>query len=431
MLFKNITILDENWNIRPDRFVLVEGNKIASVGSVRPKSYAGEEYDGRDRLLIPGFVNAHSHSPMTLLRGWAENLPLQRWLEEKVFPFEARIRGRDAYFSSSLAVAEMLRCGTVSFSDMYFFSENVARAVVDSGIKCNFSRAITSPEDADIESLTCFKESEAVLRGWQDAAGGRLKIEMSLHAEYTNGRRVIEQFAEKARERGLRAHVHLSETKAEHEACKAKYGLTPAELFRDCGVFDVPTLAAHCVWLEESDMDILREKGVTAATCPASNLKLGSGICDVAALLKKGVNVALGTDSVASNNKLDIIRELYLCALLPKGLHRDPTALCERDALNIATVNGFKAQGRPDSGKIRPGFRADLAVLDTSGEHWQPRTNLRSHLIYAADGADVALTMVDGRVLYREGEFPTIDVERVKYEVEKAAGRIISEVSKK
>lgn len=329
-----------------------------------------------------------------------------------------------------LAIAEMLRYGTVSFSDMYFFSENVAKAVTDSGIKCNFSRAITSFEDTDIENLQSFRESEDIVKRFHNAADGRLKIDMSLHAEYTNRRTIIEQFAEKVRERGLRAHIHLSETKKEHEECKAKYSLTPTQLFYKCGVFDVPTTAAHCVWVEDGDIELLREKGVTAATCPASNLKLGSGICDVYKLLKSGVNVAIGTDSVASNNNLNMIKEMFLCALLPKGLHNDASVVSERDILKMATVNGYKAQGREDSGAIKAGYKADLCVLNIESEHMYPQTDMINNLVYAADGADVVLTMADGKVLYKDGEFTTIDIEKVKSTVNAAASRIISEVKK-
>lgn len=430
MLFKNIGIVDENFDYVKSMFVETKDDRIVYVSSVRPENYEGEEYDGTGKVLMPGFVNAHSHSPMTLLRGYAENLPLQRWLNEKVFPFEDRIKGEDAYYSSMLAIAEMLRYGTVSFSDMYFFSENVAKAVTDSGIKCNFSRAITSFEDTDIENLQSFRESEDIVKRFHNAADGRLKIDMSLHAEYTNRRTIIEQFAEKVRERGLRAHIHLSETKKEHEECKAKYSLTPTQLFCQCGVFDVPTTAAHCVWVEDGDIELLREKGVTAATCPASNLKLGSGICNVYKLLKSGVNVAIGTDSVASNNNLNMIKEMFLCALLPKGLHNDASVVSERDILKMATVNGYKAQGREDSGAIKAGYKADLCVLNIESEHMYPQTDMINNLVYAADGADVVLTMADGRVLYKDGEFTTIDIEKVKSTVNAAASRIISEVKK-
>lgn len=429
MLFADITVLNEDLQIEPHKYVGVKGNTIAYIGDCKPTEDFGEMYDGHNCLLMSGFVNAHSHSPMTLMRGYAENLPLQRWLEERVFPFEDNMQGEDAYFSTSLAIAEMLRTGTTSFSDMYFFSENVLKAVGDSGIKCNFGRAITSFADCDIMEEERFLESLDLVKKYQNAFEGRVKIDMSLHAEYTNRRTVIEQVGKYAAEHGLRMHIHLSETEKEHEECKQRHGgLTPTELFAACGVFDAPTLAAHCVWVTDSDMDILKEKGVTVATNPASNLKLGSGVCNVPKLLERGINVALGTDSVASNNNLDMFKEMYLCALLPKGFYRRPDIISERDVLKMATRNGAAAQGREDCGVLAVGKKADLAVVDLDTVHMCPHNDVVNHLVYAASGEDVRLTMADGKVLYRDGEYLTLDIEKIKFEVERRTRRIQKEV---
>lgn len=430
MLFSDIGILDKDFCLRENYFVGVKEGKIAYVGQEKPKEDFGETYDGRGKILMSGLVNSHSHAPMTLLRGYAENLPLDRWLNNRVFPFEDRISGEDPYYSTLLAIAEMLESGTTSFTDMYFFSESVAKAVGESGIKCNFSRAITSFQDCDIHTIESFKESEAIIRDFHGAFDGRLKIDMSLHAEYTNRRTIIEQFSEIVKAHGLRAHIHLSETKKETEECKQRHGgLTPTALFETCGLFQVPVTAAHCVWLSDDDMEILKNAGATVATCPASNLKLGSGVCNVAKLLERGVRVAIGTDSVASNNKLDMFREMYLCALLPKGTTYRADAVSDRDVLKMATVNGYLAQGRADCGSIEAGNRADLIVVRTDSVHMCPHTDTVNNLVYAADGRDVALTMVDGNVLYKDGEFKTIDIEKVRYEVEKRSRRIINEVT--
>lgn len=430
MLFSDITVLNENFEACAHKYVGIAGDKITYIGEVTPQTDFGEVYDGKNRLLMPAFCNAHSHAAMTLLRGYAENLPLQRWLTERVFPFEDKIKDEDAYYSTALAIAEMLRTGTVSFTDMYFFSENVIRAVGESGIKCNFGRAITSFTDCDISEIPSFRESEDLIKTYHNAFDGRLKIDMSLHAEYTNRRTVIEQFAESVKAHHLRAHIHLSETEKEHEECKARHGgLTPTELFDACGVFDVPTTAAHCVWVSESDMDILKAKGVTVATNPASNLKLGSGVCHVNALLQKGIRVALGTDSVASNNNLDMFKEMYLCALLPKGFCRRPDIVSERDVLKIATVNGWQSQGRADSGVIAVGKKADLIAVDSDTVHMCPHNDTVNNLVYAASGEDVVLTVADGKVLYRDGEYTTLDIEKIKYEVEARTKRIQKEVA--
>lgn len=430
MLFSDITVLDEAFCCQPHQYVATKGSKIVYIGSEKPEGDFGECYDGHNRLLMSGLVNAHSHAAMTLLRGYAENLPLDRWLNERVFPFEDKIQNEDAYYSTLLAIAEMLRTGTTSFTDMYFFSEHVIKAVGESGIKCNFSRAITSFSDCDISGIPSFQESEALVKTYHNAFDGRLKIDMSLHAEYTNRRTVMEQFAASVKAHNLRAHVHLSETEKEHEECKQRHGgLTPTELFQACGVFDVPTTAAHCVWVTDSDMDILKAKGVTVATNPASNLKLGSGVCNTYALLEKGINVALGTDSVASNNNLDMFKEMYLCALLPKGFHRRPDIVSERDVLKMATQNGYSAQGRTDCGAVKVGNRADLIVVDLDTVHMCPHNNTVNNLVYAASGEDVLLTMADGKVLYKDGAYTTIDIEKVKREVELRTERIQNEVN--
>ncbi|MEZ3497766.1 MAG: amidohydrolase [Lachnospiraceae bacterium] len=431
MLFSDISVLDASFHCKPHQYVATEGKKIVYIGDEKPEGDFGELYNGHNRLLMSGLCNAHSHAAMTLLRGYAENLPLDRWLNERVFPFEDKIQNEDAYYSTLLAIAEMLRTGTTSFTDMYFFSEHVIKGVGESGIKCNFGRAITSFSDCDISEIPSFRESEELVKTYHNAFEGRLKIDMSLHAEYTNRRTVMEQFAESVKAHGLRAHIHLSETEKEHEECKQRHGgLTPTELFAACGVFDVPTTAAHCVWVTDSDMDILKEKGVTVATNPASNLKLGSGVCNIYALLKKGINAALGTDSVASNNNLDMFREMYLCALLPKGFYRRPDVVSERDVLKMATQNGYAAQGRTDCGTIEVGNRADLIVVDLDTVHMCPHNDTVNHLVYAASGADVLLTMADGKVLYKDGVYTTIDIEKVKREVEARTERIQNEVNK-
>lgn len=430
MLFEDISILKEDFTLASHQYVGISGNRIDYIGTKAPQTDFGARYNGNGKLLMSGFANSHSHAPMTLLRGYAENLPLSRWLEERVFPFEDQMQGEDAYYSTLLAIAEMLRTGTTSFTDMYFFSEHMAKAIGESGIKCNLSRAITSFEDCAIQTLASFQESEQIIKAYHNAFDGRLKIDMSLHAEYTNRRTVMEQFAEVVQAHGLRAHIHLSETKAEHEACKTRHnGMTPAQLFNACGVFDVPTTAAHCVWVDNADMDILRDKGVTVATNPASNLKLGSGVCNVFALQQHGISVALGTDSVASNNNLDMFKEMYLCALLPKGILEKPDVISERDVLQFATVNGYRAQGRTDCGQIALGNCADLQVVDLNRIHMFPHNDVVNNLVYAASGEDVVLTMVDGKVLYENGTFPMMDIEKICFEAEARAKRIQSEVA--
>lgn len=428
MLFCNIDLIDEGFALRRNQYVGVRDGRIAYVGAARPEGDWGETYDGRRRLLLPGFYNTHCHAAMTLVRGHAEGLPLDRWLHEKVFPFEAKLTPAAIGAGARLAIAEMVRCGTVSFSDMYFACEATGQAVLDSGIKCNLSRSLTAFGDAEYRDMPEYQENLSLLRDWQGAGEGRIKIDLSLHAEYTTTPRVVEAVGRHAAEAGAGIQLHLSETRAEHEACKARHGMTPAAYFAAHGVFDVPVTAAHCVWLEEADRAILKDKGVSAACCPASNLKLASGFVDVPALLAAGVNVTLGTDGAASNNALDSFRDMALLALVCKGASGDPTALSPADSLRIATRNGALAQDRADCGLIAPGYRADLCVVDTDQPWYAPATDPAGSLVYAGRSADVVLTMADGRALYRDGEYLTLDVERAAYDAQRFTSRILTQL---
>lgn len=429
MLFKNISIIDEDLNIQSNMFVGVKDGKIDCICSEKPQENYGEEYEGKGKILSSGFVNLHTHSPMTLLRGYAENLPLDRWLNEKVFPFEDRLNCNRAYYGTMLSIAEMLSSGTTSFNDMYFFGDGVMKAVIDSKAKFNFGRSIVSFVDEDITKNERFQEGVYLTEKYHNTENGRIKVDFSLHAEYTNTLSIIEQFGEYVQNHDQLVHIHLSETKSEHENCKAKYKKTPARLFYDAGVMDKPTVFAHCVWAEDEDLDLFLEKNATVAHCPASNLKLGSGVCDIYKMLKKGVNVGIGTDSAASNNGLDIMREMYLAALLPKGINNKADIITPQDIYKMATVNGYKAQGRNDCGAIKAGNKADLIVLDMTSPNMYPDFDVLNNIVYSANKSNVVLTMVDGEVLYKNGEFTTIDVEKMGYEVSKLVRQVVSEVN--
>ena len=223
-------------------------------------------------------------------------LPLQRWLGEKVFPFEDKIDDEAAYYGTQLSIAEMLASGTVSFSDMYFFFDGMMPAIRESGIKCNLSRGLTVFDDSDYESLAAYKDNLRLLNEWNGEMGGRLIGDLCIHGEYTSTPKVVEAVAAHAKDAGARIHIHLSETQTEHEECKQRHGLTPAAYMEAHGIFDSPTTAAHCVWLEDEDFDILKKHNVSVACCPASNLKLASGYANIPKMLEKGINIALGTD---------------------------------------------------------------------------------------------------------------------------------------
>lgn len=427
MLFENITILDEELEVRHNMYVGVKNEFIEYIGESRPEEDYGDTYDGRGKLLMSAFYNAHAHSPMMMMRGYGENLALSDWLNTRIFPFEDKLYSEAVYYSTLLAMAESLRFGIVSSSDMYYFCEDMARAVIESGAKANISRSITSFEPGTIIGNERYKEAEDLVKNFHGADDGKLLVDASIHAEYTNTEQSMREVADFAKAYGINMHVHISETKAEHEECKQRHGgRTPVQLLNDLGAFDTNTTAAHCVWVEEDDMDILAEKGVTVASCPVSNLKLASGICNVPALLEKGINVAIGTDSVASNNSLNFIEEMKFFALLNKAAHEDPTLVTPKQTLYAATYAGALAQGRYDCGRLKEGCRADLAVIDISVPHMHPVHDIATNIVYSASGSDVVLTMADGQVLYRDGDFLTIDIEKTIAETEAACANILS-----
>lgn len=429
MLFKNITILDENLEVGENKFVATNGDRIEYIGDVKPSGDYGDEYDGKGKLLMSGFYNAHAHSPMALMRGYGENLALQDWLGTRIFPFEAKLTGNAVYWGTLLCMAESLSFGIVSTSDMYYFVDDMARAVADSGAKNNISRSIVNPAGEDFDSMESVKEMKAAVKALNGAADGRIIMDTSLHAEYTNDEKTAKALAEYTKEAGLNMQVHVSETKTEHEECKGRHGgKTPVEFLADCGIFDTSTTAAHCVWIEGDDYDILKEKGVTVATNPVSNLKLASGIANSGEILKKGINLAIGTDSVASNNSLNFIEEIKTLALIGKIKAGDPTVITPVEALRAATRGGAVSQGRKDCGALKTGNKADLIVLDTAVPHMHPVHNMVNNVVYSASGSDIVLTMVDGKVLYKDGEYVTIDTEKAIFETEKATKGILSQL---
>ena len=415
ILFENV-MLPHAPDTAP-HFVAVADGRIASVGTKRPEGRYDRTVDGRGRLLIPGLVNAHCHAAMTLFRGYGEDLPLDRWLGERIFPAEDRLTDRAVYLGTKLAIAEMLAAGVTSFSDMYFFCDATARAVAETGIKANLSRSVVSFDDAaDYRKDPRVLEGLALFREWNGAEDGRILVDLSLHAEYTNKAAAVRVVAEEAARLETRVQIHLSETEKEHRECLLRNGVTPTGFFLRNGLLEVPVVAAHCVHLTEEDRAILASHGATAVHNPVSNLKLGSGVMPLADTLAAGVNVALGTDGAASNNRLDLLREMQTALLLAKGMTGRPDSLTAADAIPLATENGARAQGRPDTGRIAVGARADLVLLDLSGTHNLPVVTPAGALAYSAAADDVSLTMVDGRILYENGEFYALDVEKLKAE---------------
>ena len=417
ILFKNITLMYEDGSIQPNMYVVVNDKKIDYIGKNRVEGSYDRVISGENKLLCPGFYNCHTHTPMTLFRGYAENLPLSRWLHEKIFPAEDKLYPEAVSVASMLSIAEMMKNGTVSFSDMYFFCENIIEATVESGMKANISRS-TVAFDPNITAHTDdrFKEAVKLYENYHNIADGRIKMDMSIHAEYSTVPSSCRYISDFALEKGLSMHIHLSETKAEHEACIEKYGATPTEFFEQNGVFRVPVIAAHCVHLTDNDMQIMAKNGATAVHNPASNLKLGSGIARVEDMLHENINVTLGTDGAASNNTLDVMKEAYLAALLQKGSTGRTDTVPSGAFIKMLTQNGARMQGRMDCGKLAVGSRADLVMLDFDMIHVMPVYDYCDAFLYSANSSNVVMTMVDGQILYENGEYKTIDIEKLKYQ---------------
>ena len=424
ILFENATILtmvDDAPVVTGD--VGVKAGEITLVGPAPKGAAAGRRIDAKGCILMPGLINAHAHTAMCLLRGYADDYPLQTWLFEKVFPAEGRLDQRAILAGALLGFAEQLCTGTTSISDMYYFQPAVAQLALEAGIRANLCNGVVAlSPDWSMEKDRGIQETLALARDFQGAGGGRIRAEAAIHAEYTSGPRVWAQVLELAQAHGLGIQLHLSETEKEHQEAKARHGgKTAARAFYEAGVFDQRVTAAHCVWLEPEDMALLAEKGVSAVHCPVSNLKLGSGICDIPALQRAGVNVALGTDGCCSNNTHDLFEEIKLAALLAKGKNLDPSLLPAYAALKMATVNGARAQGRAHLGQIAPGMEADIILLDMDHPTTRPNLDPLGAVVYSATGRSVKLTMVQGRILYENGVFTTIDLEKAYAEAERYA----------
>lgn len=430
MMFQNIGIIDENFKFQPNRFVCVEGKTIVSIDTQAPPNYRGACYDGRNKVLTPAFFNSHGHTPMVLLRGYGENMVLQDWLEKKIYPYEAQWNGDRIYWATLLGIAEMLQSGTVSVTDMYLQTEAMARAFLDSGAKVNLDAAIVCFDGRAYEETPEYEEQEHLFANFHNRGDGRIKIDVGLHAEYTSTPKIVSGVAAYAMDKQARIHVHLSETEFEHREAIARRGKTATAYFEELGLFENPVTAAHCVWVDEGDMDILAAHDVTVASCPVSNMKLASGFMPVKQMLQRDIRVALGTDGASSNNNLDMVEEMKFFSLAQKGVLRDPTVATPAEAMRAATVHGALGQGRDDTGVIAVGKRADLAVFDLDRPHLQPVHDVLNQIVYAANGGDVILTMADGEVLYRDGQFLTIDIEKVIFEAQKANGEILNALTK-
>lgn len=392
--------------------IAIEGNEIIEVGENLGDS-ADEKIDAKGKAVLPGLVNAHTHLSMVLFRGVADDLDLQTWLQEKIWPMEENLQSQHVYEGALLGSLEMIKSGTTCFADQYFFMEEVGRAVEKSGLRASLSYGIIEENDPEKREKE-LKIGEDLVKKYEGAADGRITTMFGPHSTYTCSPDCLKEVRKLADKHEVGIHIHLSENEREIETVTDMHGKRPPELLNSIDFLGPDVLAAHCTWLNDEEIEIIQEKGVKPAHNPVSNMKLGSGIAPVPELLAADVPVGLGTDGAASNNSLDMLEEIKFAALLNKLGKGDPTVIPARQALEMATINGAKALGREDEiGSIEPGKKADIILLDLNEPHLTPLHNIESQIVYSCNGADVDSVIVDGKVLMREREVLTLKEDKI------------------
>ncbi len=402
--------------------VLVEDGTIASVGDTPPGFKADKTIPGSGKLLIPGLINAHTHVYMTIFRNCADDLKFNDWLFGRILPLEDKLTPEDCYWGTLLGFMEMLSSGTTAFNDMYIFTDTAAWAAAETGMRAVLSRGLSGGADDRAGGEKRIRDAAAEIEKWKGHEN--ITFMLAPHAPYTCDDGYQREVAAEADRLGVPIHTHISESLSEMETIREKYGCTPPELYDRTGLLTDKTVAAHCVYLTDSDIELMAKRGASVATNPVSNLKLANGVAPVPKMLEAGVNVSLGTDGAASNNTLNMVRELGLLAILHKGATGDPEAVGARRALEIATKNGAKALGLGSVGEIKPGMKADLAILDLDRTNLQPLNNPVAALAYSANGSEVETVMVGGKILMENRQYTTIDRDKVLYEVNRICERI-------
>jgi len=404
--------------------ILIEDQYIKDIGKLNYDSSQVDIINGKNCLALPGLVNCHTHVAMTLLRGYADDMELMPWLKEKIWPAEEKLTGEHVYCGSMLAALEMIKSGTTTFADMYFFMDEVARAVEDSGMRAVLSRGMTGFSDKAYKTM---EESKTFISTWQGKANGRISCMLGPHAPYTCPPDYLEKVVELAKELQVGLHIHLAETKSEFNDIRKQYGKTPIRHVYDLGLFEVPVLAAHCVHLTEDDLDILQQVKVGIAHNPTSNMKLASGMAPIPHILERNIVLGIGTDGASSNNNLNMLEELHLAALLHKVSWGDPTVLPADRVLEMGTLGGAKVLNlEKEIGSIEIGKKADIILIDLDKPHLYPRHDLIANIIYSAQGSDVKTSIIDGQVIMKDYEVKGLDEEKIKYEANRLAHTLVS-----
>jgi 5-methylthioadenosine/S-adenosylhomocysteine deaminase len=419
--------MDDAGAVLPEADLLIQGSEIAGLwprGQTPHEVAAENVIDAEGMVAIPGLVNTHTHCAMTLLRGYADDMPLMPWLQERIWPLEMKLVEEDVYWGTLLGIAEMIRGGVTCFNDMYHYFEATARAVVESGIRANVSGVLLGFVSDAAQRL---ERAIEFAKEWKGAADGRLVTMLGPHAPYTCPDHLLERVIAGAKEAGVGVHIHVSETAQEVRDSQRDFGMTPVARLNALGLFEArPVLAAHCVHLTDDDIATLVEHKVGIAHNPGSNMKLGSGVAPVPRLLAAGAVVGLGTDGPASNNNLDMLEEARLAALLHKLHSGDPTVVPAGQALGMATRGSAQALGLGDQvGQIKVGMKADLALLDFRQPHLFPPHGIVSHLVYAARAGDVRTVFVNGRALMLDRQLQTLDEQEIFGQVRARLKRLL------
>ncbi len=398
--------------------VHVDGNEISFVGTADevPAGLAfDKEIDCEGNVLMPGLKDCHTHSGMTAFRSLADDLNLQDWLNNEIFPREAKMSGEDCYWLTKLAILEYLTSGITAIEDMYLTPETIADACIEMGMRCEL-----------VSGLNKFGPTLEVLEDRYNKLNNRhplIGFKMGVHAEYTCDRELLENVAALVNKYEAPLYVHMSETETEVRECRDRYDKSPVALFDELGLFNYGGVIYHGVWVDEEDMDILYRRNVMVVSNPASNAKLASGIAPLTAYLEKGIVVALGTDGPSSNNALDMFREMYLASVLGKLREMDPVAVPATEVLKMATVNGSMTLGH-NSDILGEGKLADIIMIDLHKPNMQPVLDIPNNIVYSGDKTNIKMTMIDGKILYMNGEFTDTDVDEIYAKSEEIMKRL-------
>ena len=414
ILIKNALILNPNNFINKPQDILIKNDLISEISDEINAENADKIIDATEKILLPGLVNTHTHLSMTLFRGLADDLSLDEWLNDNIWPVEANLNGYYCYIGALLGAVELIKSGTTTFSDMYFYMEDVAKAVEESGIRAVLSYGMIDFGDEEKRKAE-IEENLQLYRNCHNTADGRIKVFFGPHSPYTASEELLKEVRKLADENNIGIHIHVSETQKEIDDVSSEKGLRPFEYLDSIGFLGPDVVCAHSVWLSDKEIEIIKEKDVKISHNPCSNMKLASGIAPVSKLLENDICVAIGTDGASSNNNLDLIEELKTASLLQKVATLDPKVLTSDESLAMGTINGARALGLEDEiGTVEVGKKADLILIDTNSANMVPdSSNLSSNIIYSANGSNVDTTICNGQILMENKKLTTLDEQDI------------------